>query len=67
MMRTILSKERATQKEGSSGTEKKFYALRKVEVRTKEAKILCFFFSIHTANVVRIIRKMERKPIKNIA
>lgn len=40
MMRSILSKERATRMEGSFGTEKEFYTLRKVKARTKETEIL---------------------------
>lgn len=67
MMRSILSKERATRMERSFGTEKKFYALRKVKARTKETEILWIFFGIHTANAVRMIPKIARKWIKNTA
>jgi hypothetical protein len=38
MMRSILSKERATRLEGSFGTEKNFYNLQKVKARSKDTE-----------------------------
>jgi hypothetical protein len=67
LMRSILSKERATRMEGSFGTEKEFYTLRKVKARTKETEILWIFFGIHTANAVRMIPKIAKKWIRNMA
>ncbi|GHT70755.1 DDE transposase [Bacteroidia bacterium] len=69
LMRSMLSKERSTRLEGSFGTEKEHYNLRKIKARTKETEILWIFFGIHTANAVRMIPKMERalKEIKQSA
>jgi len=63
LMRSILSKERATRMEGSFGTEKQHYNLQKVKARTKPTEILWIFFGIHTANAVRMISKIK-KPAK---
>lgn len=67
MMRSILSKKRATCMEGSFGTEKEFYTLKRVKARAKETEILWIFFGIHTANAVRMIPKIARKWIKKTA
>jgi len=67
LMRSILSKERSTRLEGSFGTEKEHYNLRKIKARTKATEILWIFFGVHTANAVRMIDKMKRVKIKNTA
>jgi len=67
LMRSVLSKERSTRLEGSFGTEKQHYGLRKVKARTKKTEILWIFFGIHTANAVRMIEKMKEVEIKNTA
>jgi len=67
LMRSVLSKERATRMEGSFGTEKNFYSLRKIKARTKQTEILWIFFCVHTANAVRMISKMKREEIKDTA
>lgn len=67
IMRSILSKERSTRLEGSFGTQKEHYNLRKVKARTKETEILWIFFGIHTANAVRMIPKMNRCKMKDTA
>jgi hypothetical protein len=40
LMRSLLSRERATRLEGSFGTEKQHYGLQKVKARTKKTEIL---------------------------
>ena len=67
VMRSALSKERATRLEGSFGTEKQHYNLQKIKARIKETEILWIFFGIHTANAVRMIDKMHKVEIKNSA
>ena len=49
-----LARVRATAMEGSFGTQKEHYDLRRVKARTKLTEILYIFFGIHTANVVQL-------------
>lgn len=56
-----LSKERATRMEGSFGTEKQHYSLDKIKARTKLNEILWIFFGVHTANAVRIAKRMAQE------
>jgi hypothetical protein len=63
-----LRKERATRMEGSFGTEKQHYSLDKVKARTKKNEILWIFFGVHTANAVRIAKRMaQEKRSKSVA
>ena len=48
---------RATAIEGSFGTKKKHYGLRKIAARIKSKEIMLIFFGIHTANVVNLARR----------
>ena len=57
--RKELARVRATAMEGSFGTQKKHYDLRRVKARTKLTEILYIFFGIHTANVVRLADRIE--------
>lgn len=66
LIRSALSKERATRLEGSFGTEKEHYNLRKIKARTKETEILWILFGIHTANAVRLTRKEQPKTEEKI-
>ena len=43
--------------EGSFGTQKEHYGLKRVKVRTMLTKILYIFFGIHTANVAQLVRR----------
>ena len=45
-----LAGVRATAMEGSFGTQKEHYDLRRVKARTKRTEILYIFFCIHAAN-----------------
>ncbi|MDR1557806.1 MAG: transposase, partial [Tannerellaceae bacterium] len=60
-LRSLLSKERSTRLEGSFGTEKEHYNLRKVKARTQETEILWILFGIHTANAVRLAARQQPK------
>lgn len=52
-----LARVRATTMEGSFGTQKEHYGLRKVIARIKTTEILFIFFGIHTANLVNLARR----------
>ncbi len=58
-LRQILSKERATGMEGSFGTEKQHYSLDKIKARTQKTETLWICFGIHTANAVRIAKRVK--------
>ena len=63
-----LRKERATRMEGSFGTEKQHYSLDKNKARTKPNEILWIFFGVHTANAVRIAKRLaQEEPVKLVA
>jgi len=56
-----LRKERATRMEGSFGTEKQHYSLNKIKARTQMNEILWIFFGVHTANAVRIAKRLAQE------
>lgn len=56
-----LRKERATRMEGSFGTEKQHYSLDKIKARTELNEILWIFMGVHTANAVRIAKRMAQE------
>ncbi len=58
-----LYKERASRMEGSFGTEKEHYSLHKVKAKNQANEILWIFFGVHTANAVRIVKKMQAKEL----
>jgi len=63
-----LNKERATRMEGSFGTEKQHYSLDKIKARTKQNEILWIFFGVHTANAVRIAKRLaQEKSLQSAA
>lgn len=59
--RVAIANARATRLEGSFGTEKQYYGLRKIKARSKLTEIAWIFFGIHTANVVRLARRLAKK------
>ncbi len=64
-VRQELAKVRATTMEGSFGTQKEHYSLRRVKARKKETEILYIFFGIHTANAVLLAeRLLEQQRVK---
>jgi hypothetical protein len=62
-----LRKERATRMEGSFGTEKEHYGLQKIKARTEKNEILWIFFGVHTANAVRIAKRLAVSRVDRIA
>ena len=60
-VRKELAKVRATAMEGSFGTQKEHYAMRRIKARRKETEILYIFFGIHTANVVHLAERLEEQ------
>lgn len=52
-----LSRIRSTAMEGSLGTQKEHYGLKKIAARIKSTEVLQIFFGIHTANVVKLARR----------
>ena len=63
-MKAILNKERSTRLEGSFGTEKEHYGLRKIKARTSQTQIAWMFFGVFTANAVLLAkRKAEKERI----
>ena len=61
-VRQELARVRATAMEGSFGTQKEHYDMRRIKARKKETEILYIFFGIHTANAVLLAeRLMERQ------
>ena len=68
IMASELRKERATRMEGSFGTEKQHYSLDKIKARTELNETLWIFFGVHTANAVRIAKRMAQEdPSSQVA
>ena len=61
LVRKKLVRVRATVLEGSFGTRKEHYDLRRVKARTKRTEILYIFFGIHTANVIQLANRIEQR------
>ena len=64
VLRSELSKERATRLEGSFGTQKQHYSLSRIKARNRKTEILWIFFGIHTANAVLMIDKIRNRSDK---
>ena len=60
-MASVLRKERATRMEGSFGTEKEYYGLQRIKARTMKNEMLWIFFGVHTANAVRISKRLAKE------
>ena len=64
-VRQELARVRATAMEGSFGTQKEHYAMRRIKARKKQTEILYIFFGIHTANVVHLAARLaEQEQVK---
>lgn len=63
-LRKEIGKARSTQLEGSFGNEKNHYLLSKVKARLEETEIAWILFGIHTANAVKIGRRIEKKKYR---
>lgn len=66
-IKSLLNKERSTRLEGSFGVEKNYYGLRKVKARKIQTEKLCIYFSIMTANAVRISQRMREPQLQQAA
>lgn len=66
-IKALLNKVRATRLEGSFGTEKNYYGLAKVKARTEKTEKLCIYFSVMTANAVRISRRIRHQDQQQAA
>jgi len=66
-VRQELARVRATAMEGSFGTQKEHYSLRRIKARKKETEILYIFFGIHTANVVRLAEMLMEQQLAEAA
>lgn len=66
-VRQELARVRATAMEGSFGTQKEHYALRRVKARKKETEILYIFFGIHTANLVHLAERLIEQELAKAA
>ena len=64
VLRSELSKERATRLEGSFGTQKQHYSLSRIKARNRKTEILWIFFGIHTANAILMIDKIRNRALK---
>ena len=53
--------------EGSFGTLKEHYSLRRIKARKKETEILYIFIGIHTANVVQLAEKLMEQQLAEAA
>jgi len=62
-----LRKERTIRMEGSFGTEKEYYGLQKIKARTELNEILWIFFGVHTANAVRIAKRLAVSRVERKA
>jgi transposase-like protein DUF772/DDE family transposase len=61
IMAAELRKERATRMEGSFGTEKQHYSLDKIKARNEKNETLWIFMGVHTANAVRIAKRLAQE------
>jgi len=55
---SMITKERASRLEGSFGTDKEYFLLKKIKARTEKTERLWIFFGIHTANALNIGKRM---------
>lgn len=57
----MITKERVSRLEGSFGTDKEYFLLKKNLARTKKTEILMIFFGIHTSNALNIGRRITKR------
>ena len=56
-----ITKERASRLEGSFGTDKEHFLLKKILARTKQTETLWIFLGIHCSNALKIGRRMAQQ------
>ena len=59
LLAAMITKERATRLEGSFGTDKEHFLLKRIKARNKKTEILWIFFGIHTSNALNIGRRIQ--------
>jgi hypothetical protein len=64
IMSKMITKERASRLEGSFGTDKEYFLLKKIKARTKQTEKLWIFIGIHTANALNIGNRMAESLAK---
>ena len=62
-----VARVRATAMEGSFGTQKEHYRLKRINGRIKKTEILIIFFGIHTANAVQLTRRIAKEELSQAA
>ena len=62
-----LARVRATAMEGSFGTQKEHYGLKRINGRIKKTEILIIFLGIHTANTVQLARRIAKAELSQAA
>ena len=63
MVKKELARVRATAMEGSFGTQKEHYGLRRINGRIKKTESQIIFFGIHTANAVQLARRIAKAEL----
>jgi len=53
--------------EGSFGTQKEHYGLKRIDGRTEKTEKLIIFFGIHTANAVLLAKRMSEQELSRTA
>lgn len=67
MVKKELARVRATAMEGSFGTQKEHYGLKRINGRIKRTEILIIFFGIHTANAVQPAKRIAKAELHQAA
>ena len=67
LVRKELARVRATAMEGSFGTQKEHYGLKRINGRIKKTEILIIFLGIHTANAVQLARRIAKAELSQAA
>ena len=63
MVKKELARIRATAMEGSFGTHKEHYGLKRINGRIKKTEILIIFFGIHMANAVQLAKRIAEAEL----
>ena len=61
LLAKMITKERATRLEGSFGTDKEHFLLKRIKARNKKTEMLWIFFGIHTSNALKIGRRIQNQ------
>lgn len=64
LLAQMITKERATRLEGSFGTDKEHFLLKRIKARNKKTEMLWIFFGIHTSNALKIGQRIQNQDQK---